>query len=304
MSIRTEPTTIPTSASQSNTSQPKDPIMNTARSNNSSAISARITRTAVVMIGLAIATVLSACNPLAGQDVTTELESEEVVTASAPVETGASAGAATTTTTSSTTDLYSNSSTRAVIVTDNLAVHDVPNGAVVDTLRNTTQYGTTRVLLVEQVMGDWVRVRLPVRPNHRIGWVAAADVQLEEVEPVVHINLQTRILSVISGDDLVTQVTVAVGSERNPTPRGTFYVTDKLETMAADGAYGPYALGLSGFSESLSEFAGGDGQIGMHGTDTPDSLGQAVSHGCVRLPNDVVTWMAEFLPLGTPVHIV
>ncbi len=314
MSIRTEPalTTMSPPAPQPDIKNHKEPVMNTApennRSNNNGSSStttttARVTRTVIAAVGLTIAVVLSACNPMAGQDETAQLVSNEAVTAPTPAQAGAAAAGASTTS-SATSDLYTNSSTRAVVTVDSLAVYDVPNGTVIDALTGATDYGTTRVLLVEQTMGDWVRVRLPVRPNHRIGWVAAADVQLEEVEPVVHINLETRTLSVISGDDLVTQVTVAVGSDENPTPRGTFYVTDKLETMIPDGAYGPYALGLSGYSETLSEFAGGNGQIGMHGTDTPESLGQAVSHGCVRLPNDVVTWMADFLPLGTPVHIV
>jgi lipoprotein-anchoring transpeptidase ErfK/SrfK len=53
----------------------------------------------------------------------------------------------------------------------------------------------------------------------------------------------------------------------------------------------------------LSEFAGGDGQIGIHGTNVPASIGEAVSHGCVRVPNDVITTLATTVPVGTPVTI-
>ena len=80
-------------------------------------------------------------------------------------------------------------------------------------------------------------------------------------------------------------------------------MTDKLVTNDATSAYGPFALGLSGYSEVLSEFGGGDGQIGIHGTDDPSTIGQAVSHGCIRVPNDVITRLNEVLPLGTPVVI-
>ena len=98
-------------------------------------------------------------------------------------------------------------------------------------------------------------------------------------------------------------IEAAVGSAENPTPTGSFFVVDKLDTANGGGAYGPYAFGLSAHSDTLTEFAGGDGQIGIHGTNDPSSLGQAVSHGCVRLPNDSVSLLATELPLGTPVVI-
>ena len=43
--------------------------------------------------------------------------------------------------------------------------------------------------------------------------------------------------------------------------------------------------------------------IGIHGTNEPDSIGRTVSNGCIRVDNDVITEMASFLPLGTPVTI-
>ncbi len=63
-----------------------------------------------------------------------------------------------------------------------------------------------------------------------------------------------------------------------------------------------FAIGLSGHSNTLSEFAGGDGQIAIHGTNDPGTIGTKVSHGCVRVNNDVILKLAT-LPLGTPVVI-
>jgi lipoprotein-anchoring transpeptidase ErfK/SrfK len=199
---------------------------------------------------------------------------------------------------------YSESSTRAIVVSDGVEVFDRPDGLAITTLAPTTTFGTTRVMLAEETEGDWVRVRLPARPNHRTGWIRSAEVQLEAVDLEVTIDLQSRTMVVRSGIDMVMESSVAIGSDENPTPTGTFYVTDKLETPDPTGAYGPYAFGLSGYSETLTEFAGGDGQIGIHGTNDPDSIGEAVSHGCIRLPNELVSQLAETLPLGTPVHIV
>jgi len=250
----------------------------------------------MVALSLLLALVSTACLPGSDDD---SLSSESVdlgtvAAATTDTEAGANYGA---------TDAYSPSKTRAIVVVDQLTVYDGPNGSPLGTMASTTEYGTNRVLLAEATKDDWVRVRLPMRPNHVTAWVAADDVKLENVEPTVEVDLATRTLTVRSAGTVLAQTTVAIGSDENPTPRGTFYITDKLETPDPGGAYGPFALGLSGYSETLSEFGGGNGQIGIHGTNDPSSLGQAVSHGCIRLPNDVVSQLAELLPLGTPVHV-
>ena len=46
----------------------------------------------------------------------------------------------------------------------------------------------------------------------------------------------------------------------------------------------------------------GDG-YGLHGTDKPESIGQAVSHGCVRLRNEDISYLYSVVPVGTPVYI-
>jgi hypothetical protein len=46
----------------------------------------------------------------------------------------------------------------------------------------------------------------------------------------------------------------------------------------------------------------GDG-YGLHGTNKPETVGQSVSHGCVRLRNGDIEQLYEMVPLGTPVFI-
>jgi lipoprotein-anchoring transpeptidase ErfK/SrfK len=60
---------------------------------------------------------------------------------------------------------------------------------------------------------------------------------------------------------------------------------------------------LSGFSNVIDEFRGGDGVIGIHGTNEPDAIGTDVSHGCIRMSNEAILELVPVLPLGTPVHI-
>ena len=46
----------------------------------------------------------------------------------------------------------------------------------------------------------------------------------------------------------------------------------------------------------------GDGYA-LHGTDKPGSIGQSVSHGCVRLRNEDIETLYRLVPVGTPVFI-
>ena len=71
-----------------------------------------------------------------------------------------------------------------------------------------------------------------------------------------------------------------------------------------NGFFGTYILTLTAHSLNLSEFDGGDGRVALHGTSQPQLLGQAVSHGCVRLANAVATRLARTVPAGSPVDIV
>jgi lipoprotein-anchoring transpeptidase ErfK/SrfK len=88
-----------------------------------------------------------------------------------------------------------------------------------------------------------------------------------------------------------------------PTPRGLYYIVELLQPRRADGSYGPFSFGLSAHSNVLKRFAGGDGRVGLHGTNQPGLIGSDVSHGCIRLRNEAVRRLAKILPLGTPVYI-
>ena len=141
-----------------------------------------------------------------------------------------------------------------------------------------------------------------MRPNGSTGWVAALDVRLEPVAARIEIDLHARALVLTVDGRQLARTSVAIGSSTNPTPTGSFYVTDRVRSANPKGAYGPFALGLSAHSDTLSEFGGGDAQVGIHGTDQPTLIGQAVSHGCIRVPNDVAE-LLQNVPLGTPVII-
>ena len=187
--------------------------------------------------------------------------------------------------------------------TDTVAVFDAPDpNASVTELAGTSDFGFRRAFLVVGEDGDFLEVLLPERPNGTIGWLRAADVAVESVSHRLEIDLAARTLRWLDDGEVILETPVAIGAPEYPTPTGQFFVTDLLDTGDGASDYGPFAAGLSGFSV-LTEFAGGDGQIGIHGTNDPSSIGRDVSHGCVRVPNDVITQLATTIPIGTPVLV-
>ena len=65
-----------------------------------------------------------------------------------------------------------------------------------------------------------------------------------------------------------------------------------------------YALALSARSDVYTEFDGGPGQVAIHGRDLlGGTLGDAQSHGCVRLASASITWLAYRIRPGVPVTI-
>ncbi|HEY5889657.1 MAG TPA: L,D-transpeptidase family protein [Acidimicrobiia bacterium] len=161
----------------------------------------------------------------------------------------------------------------------------------------------TVVTVIEGPIDGWAKVMLPVRPNGSEGWVKTSDVQLFLVEGRVVVDLSDKSLTYyVRGEEVLNSV-VAVGTSRNPTPTGQFFVTDSVTLANPDSAWGPHALGLSGRSDTITEYNGGDGIIGIHGTNRPDSIGNAASLGCVRLPNEIITQLHGLISIGVPVEI-
>jgi hypothetical protein len=148
----------------------------------------------------------------------------------------------------------------------------------------------------------WVRVALAVLPNGTSGWVprrALGAYEIARHRLVVDVG-RLRATLLRAGRPVLT-VPVAVGARRWPTPRGTFYVRNRLERYASP-TYGPLAFGTSARSETLTDWPAG-GFVGIHGTDRPDLIPGRVSHGCIRMRNADILELGRQMPVGTPVTI-
>jgi hypothetical protein len=155
------------------------------------------------------------------------------------------------------------------------------------------------------VDAEWLHVYLPIRPNGSGGWLRSSDVTLRRNDYRIAIDLDDHDLTLFHRGNVQLTTSIGVGTSRMPTPGGVYYVKELLEPPEDDDLYGPFAYGLSGFSDSpgAASFRGGDGTLGIHGTNDPSSIGKDVSHGCIRVPNEVIRHMARTLPMGTPVEI-
>jgi hypothetical protein len=167
-----------------------------------------------------------------------------------------------------------------------------------------TILGSPRVFLVQEGPIDgWVKLSLPLRPNGSTGWARSGQFEFEVVHQLITVDLSDFRLVFQEGDDMIVDSPVAVGSPSNPTPAGSYFVTDVVKLADPGGPWGPYALGLSAYSDTITEFNGGNGIIGIHGTNRPAKIGHPVSLGCVRVPNELIAEIATVIRLGTPVEI-
>lgn len=146
----------------------------------------------------------------------------------------------------------------------------------------------------------WYRITIPGRPNGRTGWIPAGSVALKPVDRWVVIYRGARKFEFYVNNKVVRTGKVAIGARGMETPLGLFYVQSKFDPSWP--VLGAYAFETSGYSK-LSDWPGG-GVVGVHGTNTPNLIGQAVSHGCVRLYNRDIQYLRSVVPVGTPIKIV
>lgn len=187
---------------------------------------------------------------------------------------------------------------------ESLTVYAGPEGgATRDPVPATGDYGQPQVFLVVGEQGDRLEVLLPVRPNGSRGWIAADDVTVASHDYQIQVSLSAFRMMVQKGSEVVVDTPVGVGADDTPTVGGEYYTWVLIDPTNA--GYGSYAYGLSGFS-TLEAFAGGDGRLGIHGDTDPTSFGRQVSHGCVRVPDEVMVRLVQEvgLPLGVPVTVV
>jgi lipoprotein-anchoring transpeptidase ErfK/SrfK len=162
---------------------------------------------------------------------------------------------------------------------------------------------------IDATGGSWLHVRLPGRtlkgkqpPGS--GWISAANTRTSATDWHIVVDRGARSVIVYHNGQRLRSYKAIIGKRSTPTPTGEFFVEENVRLpKTRPGA--PFALATSARSSVFQEFEGGPGQIALHGlVNVGGSLGTAVSHGCVRVANRSITWLAQRINPGDPVTIV
>jgi hypothetical protein len=185
-----------------------------------------------------------------------------------------------------------------------ITLHTSPGEAVLATVAR-TQFGSPTEFPVFERHGVWVGVPYVGAGNGRLAWIDTRRASLTWAHSAlkIDVNVPRRRLELLDGDRTIVAATVGVGASGSPTPHGRFAVTDKLPGPQFNAAYGCCIIALSATQNHPPPgWTGGD-RIAIHGTDEPETIGEAASTGCVHGTQELMETLMRLVPLGTPVLI-
>jgi lipoprotein-anchoring transpeptidase ErfK/SrfK len=119
----------------------------------------------------------------------------------------------------------------------------------------------------------------------------------------VVVSIPDRKLALMEENRVVKIYDVAVGAPASPSPSGEFQITERLENPTY---YSPGVVIEPGAGNPLgTRWMGLDIKgFGIHGTNSPDSIGYNASHGCIRLRNGEVEELFVRLKVGDRVSVI
>lgn len=119
---------------------------------------------------------------------------------------------------------------------------------------------------------------------------------------VVIVSIPDRKLAVITNGKIRRVFPVSVGAAASPSPTGTFQITTRIPNPTY---YHPGVVIPAGLNNPLGPRWIGLNKksFGIHGTNSPHSIGEAASHGCIRLRNSDVVALDSMLAVGDIVEI-
>jgi lipoprotein-anchoring transpeptidase ErfK/SrfK len=153
---------------------------------------------------------------------------------------------------------------------------------------------------------QWLKLLLPVRPNGTAGWVPRDRVALRRTRYWIQVRTGARLVTVYRNGRRVRRFRAVVGAPGTPTPLGLAAIYERNRQPNPGGFLGPWAMPLTIMSNVLENYGGGPGRVGIHGragASLLDPLGSARSHGCIRIDNAAVSWLARRAIEGTPVVV-
>jgi lipoprotein-anchoring transpeptidase ErfK/SrfK len=118
----------------------------------------------------------------------------------------------------------------------------------------------------------------------------------------VVVSIPDRKLALIENGDVKRVFPVAVGKQSTPSPAGSFHIVNRVTNPAyyhegkivSAGPANPVGTRWMGLSEH---------GYGIHGTNSPSSIGKAASHGCIRMARADLEELFNLLEVGDAVEI-
>jgi lipoprotein-anchoring transpeptidase ErfK/SrfK len=190
-----------------------------------------------------------------------------------------------------------------------IRVRPAPTSHAIGRLRQLTEDGYPEVYLALRAYTDeqgreWTQIRVPGRPNGRVGWVARDSLgAFRMTRWQIVVNRRTLRMTVLWNGKRRWRRPVGIGKRATPTPAGRFWIRERIKVGNRKSPYWPYALGTADYS-TLSEWPGG-GVVGIHGDwSQPELIPGRPSHGCIRMYDRDVAWLARHVPVGAPLRIL
>jgi len=124
-----------------------------------------------------------------------------------------------------------------------------------------------------------------------------------EPKRVIVVSLEDRKLALVEDGQVKKVYTVAVGKPSTPSPEGTFTIERRAmnPTYHHDGKTvlpGPHnPVGTRWMGLNIRGY-------GIHGTNEPNSIGKAASHGCIRMAKVDLEEFYELIAVGDTVELI
>ncbi len=179
-----------------------------------------------------------------------------------------------------------------------VALYDAPDGKPFAKI-GPRQFGDTWLPVITRNR-DWVQVMLPSKPNDSTGWIRSSELTEAHSRFLIKVHLGNRSLEVFEDNELVDTWPVAIGADATPTPTGRTFVLGQI--IDDKQPFSPVILPLGSHSATLDSYGGGPGTVALHGWTNSSVFGKAVSHGCVRVPDEALA-LLRTVPTGTPVIV-
>ena len=156
----------------------------------------------------------------------------------------------------------------------------------------------TVVLLAAHALGQSSAVQAPKQLAVNAKAPAAAA-----VKRVIVVSLEDRKLALVEDGQVKKVYTVAVGKPSTPSPVGTFTIECRVVNptyhhngkTVLPGLGNPVGTRWMGLSKH---------GYGIHGTNEPNSIGKAASHGCIRMAKADLEEFYELVAAGDTVELV